>query len=143
MKACSKCQEVKPLSEYYGNKKASDGKASECKSCSKARQKAYYDANPDARKQYTIKTRLKTHYGITPEDRARMLEEAEHKCQICKDDIYLPDTSNKNSNANIDHCHDTGRVRGVLCGPCNRALGLFKDNPAIIMAAHSYLSLHK
>jgi hypothetical protein len=40
----------------------------------------------------------------------------------------------------VDHCHSTGRVRGILCGNCNTALGMVKDNPETLLAAVTYLS---
>ena len=71
-------------------------------------------------------------YGITEEDYNRMLEEQGGGCWICGKDDGARALS-------IDHCHDTKRVRGLLCSNHNRALGLFGDDPALILAAHRYL----
>ena len=55
-------------------------------------------------------------------------------CGICK----RPDSSG--IKLSVDHCHQTGKVRGLLCGNCNRALGLFRDNINLLTNAVSYLT---
>lgn len=63
-----------------------------------------------------------------------LLEKQENKCAICK-----RARSYFNKNFSVDHSHTTGIVRGLLCGGCNRALGYFKDNLAILQSAIEYL----
>jgi hypothetical protein len=75
---------------------------------------------------------LKKKYGISWSDYEEMYERQEGRCAICKkeeDDRSLA----------IDHCHTTGKVRGLLCGSCNRALGLLKDDPELIEQAKEYV----
>jgi hypothetical protein len=64
-----------------------------------------------------------------------MFLEQEGCCMICK--IHQ---SQCKQNLHVDHDHETGQVRGLLCQKCNHALGLFKDNPQIIQAALEYVS---
>jgi hypothetical protein len=76
---------------------------------------------------------MKKHYGITIQDYDRMLEEQEGKCAICKGP---PTTFGR---LVVDHCHDSKKVRGLLCSHCNRALGGFRDNVDTVIAAAAYL----
>lgn len=74
-------------------------------------------------------------YGITLDTYNFMFLEQEGCCMICK--IHQ---SQCKQNLHVDHDHETGQVRGLLCQKCNHALGLFKDNPQIIQAALEYVS---
>lgn len=71
-------------------------------------------------------------YGITLEDQRRMQEAQDHKCKICCEIIT-------EKNLHVDHCHKTGRIRGLLCRRCNRAIGLLKDDPTVLYSAIGYL----
>jgi hypothetical protein len=70
--------------------------------------------------------------GITPEQLVACYERQEGCCAICKTEVQL-------INSAIDHNHDTGEFRGVLCKQCNRALGMFGDSPIILKSALEYL----
>ena len=72
-------------------------------------------------------------YGISVDDYNRMLEEQNHGCYICG-------KSTANRALDIDHDHKTGKVRGLLCSVHNRVLGLFDDDPELLLAAHIYLT---
>jgi hypothetical protein len=76
-------------------------------------------------------------YGITLAEYNKMFEDQGGRCAICGS----PDEVEGRRLA-IDHCHDSGRVRGLLCGKCNRGLGLFYDNKQLLENAISYLSTH-
>lgn len=73
-------------------------------------------------------------FGISIEEVQR-LRSITH-CEICGAELqhYI-----KNGSA-IDHCHTTGKIRGMLCGHCNRGLGHFRDNPATLKQAILYLT---
>lgn len=71
-------------------------------------------------------------YGITGGDYARMVEHQQSRCAICASE--LPPMS-----LVVDHDHDTGLVRGLLCGTCNAGIGYFFDNAASLRAAADYL----
>lgn len=85
------------------------------------------NSNLKAGKKY----RIKTLYGLTQEQVDYMSELQKHKCAIC-DQEY----GNK---VQIDHCHKTGRVRGLLCINCNWLLGKAYDNPELLRKAAKYL----
>lgn len=73
-----------------------------------------------------------------------MLKNQGYKCVICGGELFLfGDLKNRNKVASIDHDHDTGKVRGLLCNDCNIGLGKFKDNPEYPLKAASYLKEHK
>ena len=69
--------------------------------------------------------------GITMTDYFAMAEAQEWKCKICN---IIPKTR-----MHLDHCHKTMKVRGLLCGTCNKGLGQFRDNPEILEAAARYI----
>lgn len=79
--------------------------------------------------------RLKATHGLTVEDIEKLLAEQGHACAICRAPMTLT------GNRNVDHDHETGRIRGLLCGRCNTGLGNFRDQPALIESAMAYLGL--
>lgn len=76
---------------------------------------------------------LKRKYGLTVEEFDGMLAAQDGRCAIC-----ATDTPGVKGWC-VDHCHDSGRVRGVLCTSCNTAIGQMKDNPVRLRAAADYL----
>ena len=76
-------------------------------------------------------------FGISIEEVQRL--RSIPNCEICGAELQH---YTKNGSA-IDHCHTTGKVRGMLCGSCNKALGLFYDNPATLQQAILYLEAHQ
>lgn len=93
----------------------------------KAYQRSWYKTNRPA----VERKRLKYSYGITPEQYHAMQAQQAGKCAIC---------GNAPKSLHIDHCHTSGHVRGLLCGSCNRALGLLKDCPDNFLRAIAYLN---
>lgn len=77
--------------------------------------------------------KLRQEYGLTPEQLAAMLRAQGNACAICR--AAAPEC--------IDHCHASGRVRGVLCRLCNSGIGQFGDDPAILLAAADYIEEHR
>ncbi len=82
-------------------------------------------------KWYSPEKRLAQVYGLSPQDYDAMLAEQGGVCAICK---TRPDKP-----LFVDHCHATGKVRGLLCHPCNAALGFMRDDPRLTAAATEYL----
>jgi len=74
---------------------------------------------------------LKSRYGISNADHLLMLRLQDNKCAICKEPFK--------SSPHVDHCHRTGKVRGLLCPGCNHGLGRFKDSITALLNAVSYL----
>lgn len=92
--------------------------------------KQWRKANPDKAKNAD----LKKMYGITIEDFHALRESQKCSCKICGTHENMESQS-----LVVDHCHTTGKVRGLLCSNCNRALGLFKESTTVINNAINYL----
>lgn len=86
-------------------------------------------------KEYGNELFLKNKYGLSVEQFNEILESQNNKCAICGSDA--PDHHKKR--LNVDHCHKTGMVRGLLCDACNRGIGLLKDDPKIMKNAICYI----
>ena len=87
----------------------------------------------------TRNTMLKTRYGLTHEEYLSMLNSQNNRCAICEAD----ETRRGNKNFCIDHCHESNKIRAILCSNCNSALGLFKDSPELMEKAAEYIRFHK
>ena len=88
----------------------------------------HYQNNPEVYRERS----LQRSYGIGIEEYNRILESQESRCAIC---WVKPDERR----LGVDHDHKTGRIRGLLCNPCNRALGGFQDNSVTVQRAADYL----
>lgn len=82
---------------------------------------------------------VKSHYGITKDAWLSLWDAQGHACAVCGTQDFSTSVGGKPA---VDHCHRTGKVRGLLCMGCNTALGSMKDNPAVLMAGASYLEKH-
>jgi hypothetical protein len=96
------------------------------------RQRQRYLEDPQKVKDQNENWRLKCAYGITLEDKRTMLEAQNGKCAIC-------DRKVSGKSAHVDHDHETGQVRGILCHKCNVAIGLFGDEIRNLTKAIDYL----
>jgi len=144
MKRCNRCNQEKPKKDFFINSKRSDGLQTYCKPCHLEYGRERY-ANPEAferrkmnkdiykqrRKQSSRKWYLKSTHNITEEQYDKLFNKGDGECWICKESTEY--------SLNVDHNHATGQIRGLLCGKCNRALGLFQDNKNIMQAAIKYL----
>ena len=93
---------------------------------------------PSGDKDYRRNDNLKRKYGITLDDWNNMFDEQKGCCAIC-----TKHQSQMKQRLHVDHCHESGKVRGLLCTQCNTALGLFYDNTDIIYSAIKYLGSHE
>lgn len=129
MKPCTKCGLEKQLEDFHKRAAMLDGRKSECKACTRLYQKQKYESGESRAAVY------KRQYGITLLQYDQMVEEQNSCCKICGDG----NPGGNRKRFSVDHNHDTGEVRGLLCGSCNAALGLFKDSPSILQSALTYL----
>ncbi len=125
-KRCSVCKSEKSISDFYKSRNELDGYNRTCTPCWKKRQKVRGAA---IRNQKRVKK-----YGITPIQFEDMLKAQGNKCAICP--ATIPTTQR---GWMVDHCHDTGVVRGIVCSLCNLMLGMAKDNPEVLRAGAAYL----
>ncbi len=95
----------------------------------RAKNKAYAAAYPER----TRAAQLRIKYGLTLEQYEQLLEKQEGLCAICQ-----RERSTKRHLA-VDHCHTTGKIRGLLCSTCNTALGKFRDSQILLHRAADYL----
>lgn len=84
-------------------------------------------------------TRRKCTYGISDVEFKGLFTSQNGKCAIC--DFVFPgmQTGDRNLSPHVDHCHETGKIRGLLCNSCNTGLGRFKDSTDLLQKATSYL----
>ena len=119
-KICTKCGSEKEENEFESDRNT-------CKECRKEYQRSHQIAR---RWKYSNK------YNITLEDYDQMLASQDGKCAICTTN----DAGGPGKRFVVDHNHNTGEVRGLLCNNCNRGIGYLKDSPNILSQALTYLS---
>lgn len=100
---------------------------------------AWNKRHPDRFKKSNRNHRLRKNYGIDVAAWERMLASQGGRCAICR----CAPTDKDLRRFNVDHSHETGEVRGILCHGCNVALGLLRDNQGILQSAIDYLDRYK
>ena len=100
--------------------------------------KKYRQRHPERNKETWRRQNLKK-YGLTPHQVAVMIGQQEGCCASCTN-VIMRGTREAKRQAHVDHCHATGRVRGILCQRCNLILGHAKDQPSVLIAAAKYLT---
>lgn len=160
VKVCRTCDTLLPLTEFY--RSARDGHQSMCKRCKRAYNQANKEAINARERIYTKAWKLRTgrykprewkppkpkvvrpkrvkgettprlrKYGLSIADFDAMVERQGGVCAICRGDDPR--------GLVIDHCHDTGQVRGLLCNRCNTGIGMLRDNAAVVASAGHYLA---
>ena len=131
MKTCPECKKEKDRSAWYRSKSSSTGYESICKSCKKAREKIRKsNACPKHKRDVDLQWR----YGISLDNWQDMFTKQNGCCAICK-----THQSELKSSLHVDHNHNTGKVRGLLCSNCNTAIGLLKDDEDRLLSAIQYI----
>lgn len=127
MKTCTQCNETKPLSDFW---KKGSKLCSACKPCISKKNKEWRDSNKHKLRDLAYRTK----FGISLEEYESKLEAQNHRCAICG-------THQKDSSMNfaVDHNHTTNEVRGLLCGQCNVAVGMVKEDITVLTNMISYL----
>ena len=96
--------------------------------------------NPEKAKQYRLNEKC-AKYKITYEDYCQLLIDQKGVCAICSNpETRVDHRTKKITTLAIDHNHETGKVRGLLCGNCNTALGLLQDCSETLLSAYKYLT---
>lgn len=137
MKTCPVCKIPKDVAEFHKNRHHKDGCAYACKSCTSEKKKKSWRENPEAGR---IRNR-RFWYGIEDTEYQAALQAQDGKCAICHKPFYVgpPLVGKRGDQPHIDHCHETGTFRGLLCGPCNIGIGNLQDSIELLHSAASYL----
>lgn len=128
MKTCNRCLSEKEDEEFFKDSRNPKKTRSQCKKCCN-------EGGNSRRHRYSDKIRNRTlerKYGITLQDVDNLTKNQNNKCKICQEEITK-------KNIAVDHCHETGKIRGVLCKLCNTGLGAFADDICLVQRAASYL----
>ena len=133
---CTGCHEHLPTTDFHDVLKWR-----RCKVCIRSKMKTKYHTYTSTREDTKVRNRttLLIRYGLTWTTFRAMLVAQDHKCAICYSAIVEEVGAPRLQQACVDHCHATGKVRGLLCMNCNLALGYLKDSPAVTRRAASYL----
>ena len=135
---CKHCGVEKPKSEFHKRSGYKDGIRPFCKECRRAYEIDNYHKNKDNRPYcYEIDKdrKLKKTYGISFVEYEKMLNAQNGGCAICG-----TTKTGKRKAFHVDHCHGTGRVRGLLCGNCNSGIGNLRDDVGLLQRAIEYLT---
>lgn len=135
-KTCNKCGEKQSIEQFHfsGNGRRSN----QCKSCKSLYWKQKRQGNPEWAKQRDISRNAKT-MGLSLEERYAMYAEQNGRCAICKVEGARFGEGTRSTTLALDHDHKTGEIRHLLCIKCNRGLGLFRDDAALLIRAAEYL----
>ena len=162
MKTCRLCGVTKPFTEFYKATAMRDGLRNDCIECNKALRKKNYAKNRETyiarakrwqrenrdrhvawQRKYREENRewmrekdrkrwLAAKYSLTPEEFEKLLERQRGACAICG--VVM------GKDLHVDHDHEAKFVRGLLCGSCNRGIGLLKENPETLRRAAEYMT---
>lgn len=127
---CSKCGIFRKLADYHVNLLGSFGVRKDCKECIKKYHADKKELDPIGTRIALKNTNLMRNYNITIEEYNKLLEEQEGKCAICDKLMVEP---------HLDHDHSTGKIRALLCQQCNMGIGMFGDDPDLVVKAAAYL----
>ena len=132
MLTCSSCKWSRPLDQFARDRSRPTGISPVCKPC----RNEWAHSNRDTTRRVEYANKLLRRYGMTIEQYDIMLRAQEGRCAICRTD---KPKGHGGKTFHVDHDHTTGRVRGLLCSPCNSGLGHLGDDPDRIRAALAYL----
>lgn len=154
LKICKKCNIKKQKKMFHTRKRVNkSGEAliyyyGMCKKCWHEKNKlwrklnpgkdCYHKRHPVRHKLNIFKSKLKKKFGISVEEYNKMLFDQNGLCKICG-----CDGNSLGKRLAVDHCHKTGKIRGLLCHHCNLGLGNFSDSAAILTRATQYLEDNK
>jgi hypothetical protein len=166
VRVCIRCNQEKTAEEFFSDPRRKGRTAylrSRCKDCTKAdvktarakrgdiirrqerdSQRRNYPKNGHVKRLWSLKWRLKNKFGLTVEQFFAMLEEQGNACATCRRFIE-PVASGRSrfTSACVDHDHTTGKIRGLLCNPCNLAIGYLEEDAERLDALAAYLRKHR
>ena len=142
-KVCTKRKAEKDVGEFYRDSTKPDGRRPDCKKCldnSQSKMGQLYKQTHRSEIALSAKNCIyKKKYGITLDQYNKMVAEQNGVCAICGQPENIKGTTINPRGLAVDHNHNTGKIRGLLCGRCNRAVGLIKDRWEIAQNMMYYL----
>lgn len=130
IKACSECRQFFNASHFHPEPRNKDGLNGICRKCRNKKATTWQRLNPRTKRN----THLKSKFGITVDQFDELLAKQNHCCAIC----MSPDSKGRGT-FHVDHCHQTGQIRGLLCHDCNTGIGKLGDSPEALKKAVDYL----
>lgn len=142
LKECCKCLSFKTLDQFSLDRSKKSGIRPYCKECQREYKKSYLKKYPDRVKESDRKYKeankkenyrwdnLRQKYNLSEEDYNILLHSQDNLCKVCSKFLTYP---------HIDHCHKTGKIRGILCPSCNTGLGKLGDTVEGVRKALEYL----
>lgn len=149
---CTKCLAELSIEFFYRDKSKKTGYHTLCKFCHKENYINYMENNPEAKIKRNIRSKtwrevnperskylitnatLLSKYGISLEEYNKLLIKQNYCCAVCKD---IPTYQR----LHVDHCHKTGKIRGLLCQSCNVSIGKMKESPILLRALAEYIEV--
>ena len=136
MRECRECGVSKPEDEYHEYKPGR--RRLMCRPCVLAKKRKWRRENASRVQRLDHNKHLMRKFGITLDEYERMAEAQGHVCAICGQPEGISHRGNKTSRLAVDHNHETGEVRALLCFKCNTSLGHFENN-GLLTRALAYL----
>lgn len=154
---CATCNTTFSIDHFYVKNKETQARLKHCKYCTQERNQNNLLNNPNRRAEnYKYKNQwsrdnpernrnsyLKRIYGITSVEYEKIAEDQNHNCAICNKKETKQNIFGNPKRLAVDHCHSTGKVRGLLCFHCNSSIGKFKEDIETLENAINYLKKHK
>jgi recombination endonuclease VII len=131
-KRCSRCKETKTVEEFHKNKSTKDGYQVYCSNCQLLARAESYARNPTATRASNRRHKIKRVFRITQEEYDKLGAKS-NVCPICG---FI-------GKLHLDHDHSTGNLREFICGNCNRALGILKEDTERMEKLIAYVKKHK
>lgn len=146
---CPKCETIKPVEAFGANRANPNGLQFYCRTCAVATVTASRHKDPTSHRESSKRWKqenpeqahdmhLRRTYGVEYGTYQTKLSEQDGVCAICKTE----NPGGNSKNFHMDHCHDTGKVRGLLCTSCNNGIGRFRHDPELVKRAVDYLVAH-
>lgn len=152
-KPCKVCRQTKPRSDFPKHQRTTDGYTNRCKACTREYHINWRRANPEKliRQRASWYSRnnsspkevwLRREYGIGETHYNAISARQGGVCALCREPERGLHNSGNVKNLSVDHCHDTSQIRGLLCAKCNKGMGLFGEDPALLRRAANYIEKH-
>jgi hypothetical protein len=136
-KYCPKCKETKRITAFWRTKTRSDGRQMYCSDCQLVYNREYREKHPEKYQAYSKTSRLRRKFGIGVKEYEQMLEAQGYICAVCREKCGTY------RSLAVDHDHQTGEIRALLCRRCNATLGMVNESRLLLLKLIGYLDQHR